>query len=58
MKPSEISAIFAGGGVGAIAMVLPVVYALHYFGPRLVFGSLLMYVLIVLVLYWLEIIAF
>lgn len=41
MRPEEISAIFAGGGLGAIAAALPVVYALNYFGPRTVFSALI-----------------
>lgn len=41
MTPKEISAVFAGGGIGAIAMVLPIVYVLHYLGSRLVFTGLL-----------------
>uniref|UniRef100_A0A915EHT3 Uncharacterized protein n=1 Tax=Ditylenchus dipsaci TaxID=166011 RepID=A0A915EHT3_9BILA len=39
MKPRELSAIFA---VILTLQVLPIVYALHYFGPRLVFGALLL----------------
>lgn len=42
MTPKEISAVFAGGGIGAIAMVLPIVYTIHYLGPRIVFSGLLM----------------
>jgi len=41
MKPAEISAIFASGGAGAIVMVLPIVYALHRLGPRLIFAILM-----------------
>lgn len=41
MTPNEISAVFAGGGIGAISMVLPTVYFIHYFGPRTVFTLLL-----------------
>lgn len=41
MQPDEISAIFAAGGAGAIFMVLPIVYLLHYLGPRLIFSTLL-----------------
>uniref|UniRef100_A0A0K0FMS8 MFS domain-containing protein n=1 Tax=Strongyloides venezuelensis TaxID=75913 RepID=A0A0K0FMS8_STRVS len=41
MTPSEMSAIFAGGGIGAIVMVIPVVYAIHHLGALTVFSILL-----------------
>uniref|UniRef100_A0A0N4ZRG9 MFS domain-containing protein n=1 Tax=Parastrongyloides trichosuri TaxID=131310 RepID=A0A0N4ZRG9_PARTI len=41
MTPNEMSAIFAGGGIGAIIMVIPVVYAIHHLGALFVFSTLL-----------------
>lgn len=42
MEPNEISAVFSAAGAGAIIMVLPIVYLLHYLGPRLVFSLLML----------------
>uniref|UniRef100_A0A0K0EQ67 MFS domain-containing protein n=1 Tax=Strongyloides stercoralis TaxID=6248 RepID=A0A0K0EQ67_STRER len=41
MTPNEMSAIFAGGGIGAIVMIIPVVYAIHNFGALAIFSLLL-----------------
>ncbi|KAH7728881.1 Major facilitator superfamily [Aphelenchoides avenae] len=41
MRPDEISYVFSGAGFGAILFVIPVVYALHYFGSRVTFSFVL-----------------
>jgi hypothetical protein len=42
MTAKETSTIFAGAGIGAVAMVIPIVYTLHYFGSRLTFTAVLL----------------